>query len=160
LLRGCCTGVPGGFGTFNSSLRFTCKTQEFESGPDETRTRDLCHAKAALSQLSYGPKTKPGNTSIRASAAPKRLMLYRVGNSTVLRMYDGLHRFLELAKFLRIAVLYFRDNAFFEFRGCRVASRSISCSSASFMASMKVSVGAVSLPLSKGCRYLCQGEGL
>ena len=26
-----------------------------KSGPGETRTRDLCHAKAALSQLSYGP---------------------------------------------------------------------------------------------------------
>jgi hypothetical protein len=35
--------------------RFTCKPKEKESGPDETRTRDLRHAKAALSQLSYGP---------------------------------------------------------------------------------------------------------
>ena len=44
---------------------FTCKTQLFLGGPDETRTRDLCHAKAALSQLSYGPKVNPGYTSIR-----------------------------------------------------------------------------------------------
>lgn len=30
--------------------------KRFRSGPDETRTRDLRHARAALSQLSYGPK--------------------------------------------------------------------------------------------------------
>ena len=55
LLHGCCTRVPREFRTFISSLCFTCKTADFRSGPDETRTRDLCHAKAALSQLSYGP---------------------------------------------------------------------------------------------------------
>ena len=32
-----------------------CKTVGFRSGPDETRTRDLRHARAALSRLSYGP---------------------------------------------------------------------------------------------------------
>jgi hypothetical protein len=35
--------------------RITCKYAISGSGPDETRTRDLRHAKAALSQLSYGP---------------------------------------------------------------------------------------------------------
>jgi hypothetical protein len=34
---------------------FTCKASQKESGPDETRTRDLRHARAALSRLSYGP---------------------------------------------------------------------------------------------------------
>ncbi len=29
-----------------------------QNGSDEIRTHDLCHAKAALSQLSYGPKTQ------------------------------------------------------------------------------------------------------
>src|SRR5215203_882848 len=28
------------------SLHFTCKTEPFRSGPDETRTRDLRHARA------------------------------------------------------------------------------------------------------------------
>jgi hypothetical protein len=37
------------------SSSFTCKTQQILSGPDETRTRDLRHARAALSRLSYGP---------------------------------------------------------------------------------------------------------
>ena len=31
----------------SSASRFTCKLREKESGPDETRTRDLRHAKAA-----------------------------------------------------------------------------------------------------------------
>ncbi len=34
---------------------FACKSAQKESGPDETRTRDLRHARAALSRLSYGP---------------------------------------------------------------------------------------------------------
>jgi hypothetical protein len=44
---------------------FNLQNHLFQGGPDETRTRDLCHAKAALSQLSYGPKVNPGYTSIR-----------------------------------------------------------------------------------------------
>src|SRR5215203_1733646 len=31
---------------FSSALRFTCKVGEKERGPDKTRTRGLCHAKA------------------------------------------------------------------------------------------------------------------
>ena len=36
------------------SIFSTCDC--FKSGPEGTRTPGLCHAKAALSQLSYGPK--------------------------------------------------------------------------------------------------------
>ena len=36
-------------------LAFYLQIREKERGPDETRTRDLRHARAALSQLSYGP---------------------------------------------------------------------------------------------------------
>ena len=35
---------------------FSAICNYFGSGPEGTRTPGLCHAKAALSQLSYGPK--------------------------------------------------------------------------------------------------------
>jgi hypothetical protein len=56
-LRWCQVGVKklGGISAHFYCLCFPCKTGGFRSGPDETRTRDLRHAKAALSQLSYGP---------------------------------------------------------------------------------------------------------
>ena len=37
-----------------------------KSGPEGTRTPGLCHAKAALSQLSYGPKKNLGYPSTEA----------------------------------------------------------------------------------------------
>jgi hypothetical protein len=36
-------------------LHFSCKTSVFSSGAEGIRTPDLRRAKAALSQLSYGP---------------------------------------------------------------------------------------------------------
>src|SRR5215207_1503639 len=51
---------------------FTCKTQLFLGGPDETRTRDLCHAKAALSQLSYGPKKASTILAVKARIARRK----------------------------------------------------------------------------------------
>jgi hypothetical protein len=43
-----------GFGLL-SFTRFTCKPTDFRSGAEGIRTPDLRRAKAALSQLSYGP---------------------------------------------------------------------------------------------------------
>ena len=65
LLHNCCTQALEVAQVLITALLFTCKPKDLRSGPDETRTRDLCHAKAALSQLSYGPKVNPGYTSIR-----------------------------------------------------------------------------------------------
>ena len=45
-------------------LSFSHRYAVYRGGPDETRTRDLCHAKAALSQLSYGPKIIPGYSTV------------------------------------------------------------------------------------------------
>jgi hypothetical protein len=56
-----CTGAQDGDSASGTPRRFTCKSAKKESGPDETRTRDLRHAKAALSQLSYGPLLAVGN---------------------------------------------------------------------------------------------------
>jgi hypothetical protein len=47
---------------FLKTLRSTCKTAYFWSGAEGIRTPDLRRAKAALSQLSYGPGT---NLSVR-----------------------------------------------------------------------------------------------
>ena len=54
-LAGCSRGPRVNTGILFSFLRFTCKHKEKGCGPDETRTRDLRHARAALSRLSYGP---------------------------------------------------------------------------------------------------------
>ncbi len=63
--------------SFQLRSAFYLQITEKKSGPDETRTRDLCHAKAALSQLSYGPKIKPGYSTVsvlnfRSIATAKR----------------------------------------------------------------------------------------
>ena len=63
LLHGCCTRAPRAFGPLIFTSRFPCKSKGKRSGPEGTRTPDLRHAKAALSQLSYGPTTKLGYPS-------------------------------------------------------------------------------------------------
>ena len=49
IYSGCCTVAvqrSNSSGTRYSLSAFTCKTEPFRSGPDETRTRDLRHARA------------------------------------------------------------------------------------------------------------------
>jgi hypothetical protein len=44
--------------TLRFGIDFPCKTLYFRSGAEGIRTPDLRRAKAALSQLSYGPGTR------------------------------------------------------------------------------------------------------
>ncbi len=43
-------GVGSNMVQLSRASRFACKTKDFRSGPDETRTRDLRHAKAAVTR--------------------------------------------------------------------------------------------------------------
>jgi hypothetical protein len=47
LVSGWCQSEPESFFDLISCSGFSCKSAYFRSGPDETRTRDLRHAKAA-----------------------------------------------------------------------------------------------------------------
>ena len=58
LLHGCCTTAEVVLKSIFCSVVFSCKTAYFGSGAEGIRTPDLRRAKAALSQLSYGPGTK------------------------------------------------------------------------------------------------------
>jgi hypothetical protein len=51
----CCAKPQAVFGLCGFLSGFYLQIEGKGSGPDETRTRDLRHARAALSRLSYGP---------------------------------------------------------------------------------------------------------
>jgi hypothetical protein len=56
LLPYCCQQLHSQVMAFEHDLRLTCKTRVLRSGAEGIRTPDLRRAKAALSQLSYGPE--------------------------------------------------------------------------------------------------------
>jgi hypothetical protein len=72
LQYGCSTKLPARIRGLFRILRSTCKSEVFKGGPDETRTRDLRHAKAALSQLSYGPKKTSAILAVEARIARRK----------------------------------------------------------------------------------------
>ena len=51
LLHSCCTKAPMRSGASFLASCFSCKPRGFRGGPDETRTRDLRHAKATLAEM-------------------------------------------------------------------------------------------------------------
>ena len=77
LLHGCCTRPRQRSRASIHNLLFTCKNRDSRSGPDETRTRDLCHAKAALSQLSYGPEEDAQSLAPPLSAFSRSAVRHR-----------------------------------------------------------------------------------
>ena len=71
IYSGCCTvaarALALAFGALIVVRCLTCKTAHFRSGAEGTRTPGLRRAKAALSQLSYGPRN--GKMSLRVAGA-------------------------------------------------------------------------------------------
>ena len=67
LLHGCCTRTWLTVSELILSFDSSCKTAGFYRGAEGTRTPGLRRAKAALSQLSYGPRN--GKMSLRVAGA-------------------------------------------------------------------------------------------